>query len=167
MPACGSNEQTQRLRSAIGFSVGTDVEMHGDICSTRDDTTNERTKDLACLICQRESCITLSRRALIPARAQKLLSERTVRTCRLGASPERSLTPGHLDVQSERRASAHGLPLEPTLTPTREPTLDPALTSMDTPKPASHGHLKSGQSGEARTGVVYRGASFLGKSECS
>lgn len=30
-------------------------------------------------------------------------------------------------MQSERRASAHGLPLEPTLTPTREPTLDPAL----------------------------------------
>ena len=129
--ACGSNEQTPRLKSAIGFNVGTDAEMRGDICSTRDDTTTKMAKDLAGLIDQHESCKTLSRHALVPARAQRVLSERAVRTFRLAASPERSTAPLYIDARSERSGPAWGLSLEAALglalAPTREPTLDPAL----------------------------------------
>ena len=119
------------MKAALGFNIGTDAEMRGDICSTRDDITTEMAKDLAGLIYQHEFCRTLSRHALVPARAQRVLSERAVRTFRLAASPERSTAPLYIDARSERSGPAWGLSLEAALglalAPTREPTLDPAL----------------------------------------
>ena len=71
-----------------------------------------------------------TRRALVPACGQNLLSERRARTSWPRTSPDRCISPPYLNVPSDRHCPAgvspHGATYGPTLTPAREPALDSA-----------------------------------------